>query len=591
MTISMSKSKNSTSYYVKKTLYNNGKRTSKVVERLGSLEDLEKRFGKQDTLKKAYKYAEELTLKEKEEQSEILIKCSPTKLIEKDEKRLYSASYLFLQKIYCELGIDNICHIIEKKYKFDFDLDSVLSRLIYGRILFPASKPATLEISKKFMEQPNFELQHLYRGLEVLGKETDFIQSELYKHSKKVVDRKTGVLFYDCTNYFFEIEQEEGLKQYGCSKEHRPNPIVQMGLFMDGDGLPLAFSINKGNDNEQTTLKPLEKKILSEFELSKFVVCTDAGLSSAGNRKYNDIGGRAFITTQSIKKLKKHLKEWALEPTGWRLPGRKGEYDISMIEESEYLNKQAKLYNEYIDVKTETFYKERWTKEDELEQKMIVTYSIKYRDYQRNIRAGQIERAEKLIKTNPTKLKKVNQNDYRRFIKKTNLTSEGEVAENELYNIDTDIVAAEEIFDGFYAVCTNLDDSPGKIIKINHRRWEIEECFRIMKSEFKARPVYLKRDERIEAHFTTCFISLLIYRILEKRLGEQFTCHRIICELRDMYLLEIPNEGYIPAYTRTDFTDALHYAFDFRTDYQIITSTKMKKIFKDSKNKNITTFS
>ena len=413
-----------------------------------------------------------------------------------------------------------------------------------------------------------------------------FGDSALFFHSYLCRLRRNGD-FYDCTNYFFEIEQEEGLKQYGYSKEHRPNPIVQMGLFMDGDGMPLAFSINTGNTNEQVTLKPLEKKILEEFELSKFVVCTDAGLSSVDNRKYNNIGGRAFITTQSIKKLKKHLKEWALEQTGWRLPSKNGEYDISLIEDSDYLKKIAKVYGENIDIHSETFYKERWIKEDELEQKMIVTFSIKYKNYQRSIRSEQIERAEKLIKSNPTKLKKANQNDYKRFIKKLNVTNEGEIAEKELYSVDTNVIAAEEKFDGFYGICTNLDDSPFEIIKINHRRWEIEECFRIMKSEFKARPVYLKREERIVAHFTTCFISLLIYRILEKRLGEKFTCHQIIRELREMNLLEIPHEGYIPAYTRTDFTDALHDSFGFRTNYQITRLNHMKKYFRDSKNSKI----
>ena len=578
MTISVSRSKNSETYYVKQSLYNKGNRTSKNVEKLGSYSDLEARFGKDNPLEKAKKYAQELGRKEKEGQREIIIKCSPVAKIPKNEKRLYSAGYLFLQKIYSELGIANICKTIENKYKFDFDLNAILSRLVYGRILFPSSKLATLELSKKFMEQPNFELHQMYRGLEVIGEETDFIQSALYKNSTKIVNRKTGVLFYDCTNYFFEIEQEDGLKQYGYSKEHRPNPIVQMGLFMDGDGMPLAFSINKGNTNEQTTLKPLEKKILSDFELSKFVVCTDAGLSSASNRMYNNIGGRAFITTQSVKKLKKHLKTWALDAEGWRISSKAGEYDLSKIEDTEYLKQCAKLYGKAVDIKTETFYKERWIKEDGLEQKIIITYSIKYRDYQRNIRAGQLERAKKLIDSNPTKLKKANQNDFKRFIKKTNVTLDGEVAEKELYSIDDSVITAEEIFDGFYAVCTNLEDSPAEIIKINHRRWEIEECFRIMKSEFKARPVYLKRDERIEAHFTTCFISLLIYRILEKRLGGEFTCSQIVNELRNMNMLAVPKEGYIPAYTRTDFTDALHDNFGFRTDYQIIPLQKMKKI-------------
>jgi len=433
------------------------------------------------------------------------------------------------------------------------------------------------------LEQPGFELQHVYRALSIIEKENGFIQSELYKNSTRVINRKTGILYYDLTNYFFEVEQEDGIKQYGVSKENRPNPIVQMGLFMDGDGIPLAFCIHKGNESEQKTMKPLEKKILSDFELSKFVVCTDAGLASADNRKYNNMGGRAFITTQSIKKLKKDLKAWALKPTGWRLPGREGIYDISQVENENYLQRAFEQFGERINPQAETFYKEQWMPDMEPEQKMIVTYSIKYRDYQQKIRSRQVDRAIKLIDKNPAKMKKVNANDYKRFISKTAVTKDGEVAKKELYSIDTGVIEAEEVYDGFYAVCTNLDDDAQAIIKVNHRRWEIEESFRIMKSEFKARPVYLQRDDRIEAHFATCFISLLIYRILEKKLGEKFTCSRIISELRNMNMIEVKHEGYIPAYTRTDFTDVLHESFGFRTDYQIVTKSQMRKICASSK--------
>jgi len=573
MTLVKSISKNATSLYVTKSVRVDGVPTTKVIEKLGTVTELEKKLDGRDPIEWAEEYVKELTRLDKEGRREIIVKYSPYLLIDRGEQRLYSGGYLFLQRIYHDLGINKICKKIAERHKFEFDIDSILSRLIYGRIIFPASKIATYELSKKFFEQPRFEIQHMYRALEVIGEETDFIQAELYKRSAKTIDRKTGVLYYDCTNYFFEIEQEEGLKQYGYSKEHRPNPIVQMGLFMDGDGLPLAFSIHEGNTNEQATLKPLEKKILSDFELSKFVVCTDAGLSSAANRKFNDIGGRAFITTQSVKKLKKSLKEWALDSRGWRLsgeaPGKKKLYDISNVDEAEH--------------KESTFYKEQWINEDKLEQRLIVTYSIKYRDYQRRIRDGQIARAERLIATNPTKLKKANQNDFKRFINKVSATDEGEVAENDFYFIDTQAIADEEAFDGFYAVCTNLEDDVSAIVKVNHRRWEIEECFRIMKHEFKARPVYVKRNERIKAHFMTCFVSLLIYRILEKKLNEKYTCHQIIKGLRDMNYLEVPDEGYVPAYTRTDFTDALHDAFGFRTDYQILTYSHMKNIFRQSK--------
>lgn len=571
MRLKVTKSKNASSLYVIKSVYNKKTQsnTSKIVEKLGTEAELRKKLNGQDPYEWAKAYIKDLNRQEKEESGKVLVQYSPTKLIESEKQRSFNGGYLFLQKIYHELGLHKICEEISNKHKFSYNLDSILSRLLYGRIIFPSSKLSTYNLSSTFLEKPDFEIQHIYRALEVISKETDFIQSELYKNSLKLASRNTGVLYYDCTNYFFEIELEEGLKQYGHSKEHRPNPIVQMGLFMDSDGIPLAFSITKGNANEQLTLKPLEQKILDDFKLSKFVVCTDAGLASTDNRKFNDQGERAFITTQSVKMLKKYLKEWALSNEGWHLSSDNNVYDLSELDEEEFKDK--------------TFYKERWINENDLEQKLIVTYSIKYRDYQRTIRNAQIERAAKVIETNPSKLKTSGQNDYKRFIGKTSVTPEGEVAEKHIYNIDYEVIAKEEAFDGFYAVCTNLEDEPSEIIEINHNRWEIEECFRIMKSEFKARPVFLTRDDRIEAHFTTCFLAMVMYRYLEKRVQNQFTCSELIQGLRSMNFHEIPGDGYIPTYTRTKVTDALHEAFGFRTDYQIIKGSKMKKIFKDSK--------
>jgi transposase len=583
MRLKVSKSKNAASLYVIKSVYNpkTQSNSSKIVEKLGTEAELRKKLGGADPYEWAKGYVEELTKQEKEQSREIIARFSPAKTIEKNEQRLFNGGYLFLQKIYRELGIHKICSEISQKYRFEYNLDGILSRLVYGRVIFPASKREAFKLSERFIEQPDWELHQIYRALSALSKENDFIQSELYKSSLKTGERNTGVLYYDCTNYFFEIEQEDGMKQFGLCKEHRPNPIIQMGLFMDGDGIPLAFSMTDGNTNEQVTLKPLEEKILKDFELSKFVVCTDAGLSSVANRKFNDKGGRAFITTQSIKKLKKHLKEWALSNTGWRLSEDGRAYDISKIDDTDERCKYTGL--SYDELKEKTFYKERWINEDGFEQRLIVTYSLKYRDYQRNIRAKQIERAIKLIETNPKKLKKANGNDYKRLIEKTNVTPDGEVAEKEIYDLDTVLINQEKAFDGFYGVCTNLEDDVSDIIKVNRRRWEIEDCFRVMKSEFKARPVYLKRDDRVCAHFLTCFIALIIFRFLEKKLGERFTCREIITGLRDMNFLKIPGEGYIPAYTRTDFTDALHDAFGFRTDYQIVTEKQMKNIFRTTK--------
>ena len=574
MRLRITKCKNTEIFYVIKTVYVDGKQKTITVERIGNTNEVLKKSEGEDPYTWSKKYVENLNKQEEEGTRDILIKKSQVKQIEKNQDRCFNCGYLFLEKIYYELGINNICEEIANKYKFKYDLNNILSRLIYGRIIFPSSKFATNKLSKKFIEQPNFELQDIYRALEVINKENDFIQAELYKNSLKVLKRNSSILYYDCTNYFFEIEEDDGLKQYGPSKEHRPNPIVQMGLFMDGNGIPLAFNINAGNTNEQITLTPLEEKIIKDFELSKFIVCTDGGLSSIDNRKFNNQKDRAFITTQSIKKLKKHLKEWALSKDGWSLEGETKEYDISQLEDTEESKK--KYYNK-------VFYKKRWIKENDLEQVLIVTYSIKYKEYQKRIRDKQLERARNLLNNKSIKLDKVNQNDYKRFIKRTNITKEGEIAENKVYTINESQISKEEIFDGYYGVCTNLEDDVPEIIKVNQRRWEIEESFRIMKSEFKARPVYLSRDDRIQAHFMTCYISLLIHRILEKKLNEEYTSNEIIETLRNMNLYREISEGYIPTYTRTDLTDKLHEISGFRTDYEITTEKNMKKILKNIK--------
>ena len=574
MRLKVSRSKNSASLYVTKTVYVDKKERTITVEKLGTEKELRERLNGQDPYEWAKDYIEKLNKKEEEESRQVIIKLTQSKLINKGEQLSYNGGYLFLQQLYHNLKLHKICNNISDRYKFSFNLDSILSRLIYGRILFPSSKLNTYQLSKTLLEQPDFEIQHVYRALGVIARESDFMQAELYKNSLAVSRRNDKILYYDCTNYYFEIEQEDGDKQYGPSKENRPNPIVEMGLFMDGDGIPLAFSIHSGNTNEQLTLQPLEQKILDDFSLAKFVVCTDAGLSSTNNRKFNNKGERAFITTQSIKKLKKHLKTWALATDGWSLDGVQGKFDIAKIEETEELKEKYKDC---------TFYKERWIKEDDLEQKLIVTYSLKYKEYQRHIRSRQIERASKLIESRPSSLKKHHQNDFKRFITKTNVTDDGEIAENEVYSISQKIISNEEAYDGFYAVCTNLEDDAPAITKINHNRWKIEECFRLLKTDFRARPVYLSRDDRIKAHFTTCFLALTLYRYLEKRLKEEFTSTEIISQLRGMNFYSAPGEGYIPTYTRTDFTDALHEAFGFRTDYQIVTTKQMKKIFKDTK--------
>lgn len=570
MRLSIIKSPHSTSYSVIKSAYVNKKITSVTVEKLGNDKYIRETYGVDDAEAWARAYVAELNRKAKEEESTVSISFSPVRSIPLDERRSFNVGFLFLQKIFYDLGLDKISKAVKKNRRFEYDMVSILSRLVYSRIIFPSSKKSTFESSKKFIEEPNFELHHIYRALSVLAEESDYIQSTLYKNSLKYASRKTGIIYYDCTNYYFEIEEASGDKQYGVSKEHRPNPIVQMGLFMDEEGIPLAFCINPGNTNEQTTLRPLEKKLLTDFGLSRFVVCTDAGLSSMDNRKFNNKDGRAFITTQSVKTLKKFQEDWCLDPKGWRLFGEKTQYDISVIDEEAHYE--------------DTFYKERWFNENGIEQRMIVTYSVKYRAYLRHIRSSQVNRAEKKVK-NPSAVKRTSQTDPKRFISRQSMTYDGEVADHDVYFINDEVIAQEERYDGFYAVCTNLEDDAQEIISINRRRWQIESCFRIMKHEFKARPAHVSRDDRIKAHFMTCFLALIVYRFLEKKLDNRFTVSEIISCLRSMNMTKIEGYGYIPSYDRTELTDALHQAFGFDTSLEIIPIAKMRNICKRSKNR------
>lgn len=568
MRLQISRTKNAASLYIVKSTYDkNGKRSNMIVEKLGTEAELSKIHP--DPIAWGKKRAEELTRLEKEAAQSISVEYHPANRIEKGQKVLYNGGYLFLQKLYYRYGIDKICKDISKRYKFEYDLNAILSRMIYGRILFPGSKMNTMEESGQLLEAPGFELHHIYRALEVIAKEDTFIQSELYKNSLQVGKRNDSVLYYDCTNFFFEIEEEAGIRQYGVSKEHRPNPIVEMGLFMDGDGIPLAFNINPGNTNEQTTLRPLEQQIISDFGKKKFVVCTDSGLSSTDNRKFNNIKGRAFVTVQSLKKIKGYQRDWALNRTGWKLCGSDKEYTLDEVDAN------SELYYDKI------FYKEEWFLENELEQRYIVTYSLKYKEYLSKLRERQIQRAEKNIATG--NIEKHSATDPKRFVGQFYFTEDGEIAENKEYVIDERKIREEAIYDGFYCTATNLEDPANEILKINQRRWEIEESFRIMKSEFKARPVYLSRDDRIKAHFITCFLALFLYRGLEKEVNDKFTSREIITCLRNMMFYELPREGYIPAYERTDLTDILHAAFGFSTDNEYIPMSTMRKIFRLSK--------
>ena len=571
MRLKLSKSKNATLFYIIKDYTNlEGKRTTKIFEKLGNQQQVEERFGKTNTIENIKNYISSLNNEDKEEL--IKIELNPNKRIIGNNKINFNIGYLFLEKLYNQLDIKNICDSIQNKYQFHFDLNEILSYLVYARIIYPSSKLETFNQCKNFIKQPTFELHDEYRALNYIAQNMDYIQEQLFNNSKKIMTRNSRVIYYDCTNYFFEIDNQDDLRKYGISKEHRPNPIVGMGLFMDGDGFPLSFNIYPGNKNEQTTLIPEESKIINNFKLedSKIILCTDAGLSSDEIKKFNIKDKRGFVITQSLKKLKDKYKEQVFDKSNWRIVNDlRNVYDLSTIESDEKL--REKYYNTL-------FYKIIETETKSVKQDLVVTFSFKYFDYNRTIRNNQIERAKKSIESGNVVRKGKNQNDYRRFIDSLNITNDGEVAENTEYCINEEIIKKEEIYDGYYGLTTNLIGEIEEILKIVKGRWEIEESFKIMKSDFLARPINLSREDRIKAHFMTCFISLLIYRMLEKKLNYKYTTSQILETLRNMNMLEQKGCGYQPSYERTNLTDELHELFKFNTDYEIISYKKMKKI-------------
>ena len=578
MYVSITGNKGNQDVYIKQSYRkDNGKTSSRIYKKLGKYNTLLEQFSgnEKELMDWAKKEAEKETLAYNQQKEKVSLSLSPLARIPLDEERVFNIGYLFLQKICSELRMDNICRNIRNHHKFSYDFQAILTDLIYTRILAPSSKLSSYKYCHSLLEPPKYSLQDLYRALSVLAEESDFIQEELYKNSNFIHPRNSKILYYDCTNYYFEIEAEDGIKKYGKSKEHRPNPIVTMGLFMDADGIPLAFDIFPGNQNEQLTLKPIEKKVIKDFNCSEFIFCSDAGLGGKSNRFLNSFGNRSYVITYSLKKMKKEERELALLPTQFKVPGSNKLIDLRTLDESD-----PKVYNTI-------YYKEYPLVTGDMDETVIITYSPKYKAYQSKIRNAQIDRAKKMIQSSDKTRKGKGSNDPARFIQRTAVTEDGEIAQKNIYQLDEAKILEESMYDGFYAVVTNLEGDIREIININKQRWEIEENFRIMKSEFEARPVFVRREDRIKAHFLTCFISLLVYRLLEKKLGEEFTCSQILETLRNMNVTLLSKDsGYIPSYKRTKITDKLHSSFGFRTDYEFIRKSTMRTIIKETKQNN-----
>ena len=578
MYLSVTKSSDPHFYILQSFRKKEGGTSSKKYMDLGTASHIMATYGCSDAHAWAEAKLREINDSVKDDNASVTVCYNPNRKIVSGQWRSVHCGHLILLPLYNKLGMAEFSAEVAARHRFRFDFADILCKLVMCRILFPDSKRATRECLDDFVDRPDFSLDDIYNFLGVLAQEITPLQKSLYEATRKELSRRTGVIYYDCTNYYFEIEKEDSLRRYGRSKEHRPNPIVQMGMFMDADGLPLAFCINPGNTSEQQTLKPLEETLANEFDLSEFVVCTDAGLASIDNRLYNTTEGRNYIVTQSIPCLPKLMRDWALEKTGWRKLGDKHDrsYDISD------LDLEAEKENLY--------YRERWFKEDrsdtkDYEERLIVTFSPRYALYQRQLRAQHIEKALRMIENKSEKSRQTQQ-DPRRLIATLHCTPGGEIAQKRVMNLDLEAVKKEKEMDGLNCVATRLEDSVGEILHVNGFRYEIEHLFRVTKTEFDARPVYLRREDRIRAHFAVCFVALLLLKAFQRQLNEglpkeeRFSTEQITNALAGMDYNVVRGSGYVPAYSATPLRSRCCEVSGVHIDTQMVLNRKMRQYVK-----------
>lgn len=616
MKLNYDKNSNDPIYYIQVGIRNGKKTTTKNVARIGKHSELLKITD--DPL--AYAKEQVRLFNEEAEKNKTLPlelrinfaeKIKATDAVASSSTRL-NIGYLFLQQLYHKLELGSFFKEIAADSKITFDPNLVNRFLTFSRILGPDSKLGTHQHLGNYYEQPEFEYVHILRTMDLLQEHYDEYISHLFEKSCNIVKRDTSVCFYDCTNYYFEIETDDddyvdevtgeavkGLRKYGPSKQHQPAPLVEMGLFMDADGIPLSMCITSGSDNEQTTAIPLEKKLVKMFKGKKFIYCADAGLGSLSIRNFNSMGGRAFIVTQSIKKLSGNLQNAVFNDCDYRLLSSNGTVSLQEMKSFDRFDPEnLELYNDmaykviiadsafdlglYEDKQFKNGNTRKVKSKAVVKQKVIITFSRKAMEYQRYIRNRQIERAKAMLSDLDPDTYKKGPNDVTRFIKRTSATKTGERA-TDLYELDLDKIAEEEKYDGFYAVATNLDDDVRTIIGISSNRYKIEDCFRVMKTNLSARPVYHRKRDRIIAHFMICYTALLIHRLLQTKLdryGTHFSTESIIQTLQNMEVANIEDMCYMSTYSSSQVCTALNAVFDLGLDKKYYQPKELNKKLK-----------
>lgn len=603
MHLSPAKSQEGKIYYIAKSFRNErGISTKKNMFRLGTLDEIRRREGVSD----AWQWAQEELARRNEEErigrQKLKIELSPSKRINTGECVKYSGGDLMLIPFYNALGLPQICREIQTDTRTEYSLNEILESLVVSRILYPCSKKGAYELNKKRIRPTSFGLEDIYRALSLLSSHIDDIQARVWSNSQKITNRNTRIIYYDCTNYYFEIEDNDkdfvdkqtgeyipGLRKRGKSKENRPNPIVQMGMLMDGDGMPLSFIIFPGNESEQPSLQKIEEMVANKFGLNEFIISTDAGLGSENNRRYNMTEGREYITVQSLPSLPKADQDMALAPEGWRIAFRD-----SVLPPIDPFNPERKIFNlSEIDLDAERhtrFYKEiivdkcmDGDKSTARQERVIVTYSHDFALYLRHKREERISSAQKIVNRRQTKSRQ-SQQDPRRYVATEYITKEGIKATNVKMALDQKAITADQRFDGFYAYGTSLDDDAADVLRARSFHHEIEHLFRTTKTFLEARPVHLQRQDRIRSHFLICFLAMVIIKILQKKLHmHELTIDQLILTLRSIEFDYFKSIGYRPLFERNEITDRLQQIAGITIDTEIVETKRMNKLYRNIK--------
>ncbi|WP_276930947.1 IS1634 family transposase [Faecalibaculum rodentium] len=590
-------SKNSICYYIKEDFTDpiTHKRSTRTHSCLGNLSSLMQKYSVSSREEVEAILKKEIAAMKVQSEDLISLQLSPSSLIPKDKYQDFNVGWLYPSKVLSMLGLTEISKVISERSRFQFSLEDILRSMVCARIIDPVSKRSSIDVIQHMYGCPAPQIHDVYHSLQVLARYRYEIESAIYQKSRNICHRINTVLYYDCTNFYFETEDEDDFRKYGKSKENRPNPILQYGLFMDAAGIPIADICFPGNKNESFSLSALEQTLEKDFQCSRFIVCADAALNGFDNKLYNDRKDNgAYIVTQPVKKLKNPEKDWVIDPHGWQVLGSDVLYDIEDLGPTVMINGS--------EVRTDSvvFYKDKWIetkkksrqtgKLEVLREHLIASFSTKYQKYQYKIREAKIKRAEKLLKA-PGKISRTsNQRDPRYYIKQTASESEGRLAGTS-YELDEDKISEDRKLDGFYAVVTDLEDQEiGTVIEVNRHRWEIEECFRIMKSELKTRPVYVRREDAIQGHLLICFLALIVYRIIEQYLDHEYTVEEVMKTLQNQRIALIKEPVYHPAFSRTELTDKLAEIFGYQLAYEALTEKRLNKYVRNAKSKNMAQF-